>query len=82
MTDGDIGTVRWFGASWNAPICDRRAHVETPADQPCGACGDPIRHGDQGVTIPYSGPETVTRALYHLGCWFRVIGVPWEGQGY
>jgi hypothetical protein len=79
MTDDDVGTVRWFGASWNAPVCDRRAHIETPVDQPCGACGDPIRHGDQGVSVlTFSPLRTAPRSPYHLSCWFRVIGVPLE----
>lgn len=80
MTE-DIGTVRWFGESWGAPICDPRAHIPTPVDWACAghdhlhdrAHPGMIRAGDQGVTIPsWPGPPTVI--AYHLRCWLHEIG--------
>ena len=69
----DIGTVRWFGESWNAPVCDPRALVETPVGEDCAwGSGAPIKAGDQGVGIPDG--STGFYVWYHLDCWLRVIG--------
>lgn len=74
MTEEDIGTVRWFGESWGAPVCDPRAHVETPMDETCAwGSGAPIKPGDQGVGVPDG--STGLYVWYHLDCWMRVIGV-------
>lgn len=77
MDDDDIGTVRWFGDSWHAPVNDPRARVESPVDQRCIHCHLWIGPADRGVTIPYlnvdTGPTTVA---YHLKCFLDEIGVP------
>jgi hypothetical protein len=70
--DDDIGTARWFGQTWGAPVCDPRAHVEAPVGEPCLRCHRPIEAGDQGVTIPYG----TVPAPWHLDCWLREIGAP------
>lgn len=68
--DDDIGTVRWFGESWGAPINDPRARIETPAAEKCIDCSRWIMNDDQGVRIP--SREFV---YYHLDCFLRDIGV-------
>lgn len=78
-----IGTLRWFGKSWEAPVCDPRAHVETPVGMVC--IGHDHMHqkrsrrvlpGDQGVTMPYLGTTgRVERCAYHLECWLHEVGV-------
>lgn len=80
--EDDIGTLRWFGESWGAPVCDPRAHVETPVGWVC--IGHDHLHDrnrsalimacDQGVTMPYYHGE-VTMIAYHLDCWLHEIGV-------
>jgi len=79
--DDDLGTVRWFGESWGAPICDPRAHVATPLGWTCAghehmhAKRSPlIEEADQGVTIPCYGRE-VTMLAYHLNCWLHELGI-------
>lgn len=80
MTE-DIGTVRWFGESWGAPVCDPRAHVETPVDRRCfghdhlhpAGRSELIEEGDQGVMIPYQAFKP-TSIAYHLDCWLHEVG--------
>lgn len=77
-TDDDIGTVRWFGESWGAPICDPRANIPAPIDQNCLACHLPIKSNDQGVgTLSYGIEHSVDGYVYyHLDCFLAEIGVP------
>jgi hypothetical protein len=81
MDDDDIGTLRWFGESWGAPVCDPRAHVATPVGLTC--LGHPHMHegrsevvepGDQGVTMPFVRHRRVDTVAYHLDCWLHEIG--------
>jgi hypothetical protein len=72
MTDDDIGTVRWFGESWHAPVNDPRARIETPTDQRCIECLLYLQSDDQGMRIP-SGSGF---AYFHKACFFAAIGVP------
>jgi len=73
MMDDDIGTVRWFGESWGAPINDPRAEVPVPLTDLCEACRDSFNAASQGIQMPYVGREAP--ASYHLTCWLRSIGV-------
>lgn len=79
MTDDydDIGTVRWFGPTWNAPVNDERAHVDTP-DEPCELCDKPFDGDDRGVGVPYVGHGY---CWYHLACWGQMIGVAMTEDG-
>lgn len=77
--DEDLGTVRWFGASWHAPVCDPRSHIATPSGMSCTRCDIAIDDEDQGVTIPTMArpglPWKATRAAWHLECWLaEVVG--------
>ena len=72
VTDDDIGTVRWFGDSWGAPVNDPRARLESaPVHMNCIRCGIPIHSDDQGISIP--GPDGYV--AYHLGCFFEELGI-------
>jgi hypothetical protein len=71
----DIGTVRWFGKDWYAPINDPRAEVSTPVGVPCERCSDGIEAGDQGVLIPKFVSEGVMdMAAFHLNCFLTEVG--------
>jgi hypothetical protein len=85
MSD-DLGTVRWFGESWGAPMCEEATHIYTPVGMVCeghnhmhpfGGRSPFIEEGDQGITLPYIPSEgAVQRIAYHLDCWLHEIGVP------
>lgn len=76
------GTVRWFGESWGAPVCEQANHIETPVGMPCGghehlhSTPDSwlIHEHDQGITVPYHGAEGISTIAYHLDCWLHEIG--------
>ena len=76
MSEEDIGTVRWWGLSWNAPVNDPRAEIPFPVGAFCkeesGGCGFPIVPGDSGVSIPYLAGEY---QHFHRECFLRMIGL-------
>lgn len=87
MDDDDIGTLRWFGESWGAPVCDPRAHVPTPIGWTCighehmhKVRSSLIEEADQGVTMPSSYHGEATTVAYHLDCWLHEVGADriWE----
>ena len=70
----------WFGASWDAPVCDEKTHRDTPVDKSCAECFDPIGPHDQGMLIPYlttTVADTVEREntleAFHLECFLRNV---------
>ena len=69
--EDDLGTVRWFGESWGAPMNDPRTQVPTPTWERCD-CGQPILTGDQGLSIPKSEGG---RVFYHLVCFYQSLGL-------
>lgn len=82
MDDDDLGTLRWFGESWGAPVCDPRTRVPPPVGLVCMGHAhmhqdrpEAIESGDQGVTMPFlrelGAWET---CAYHLDCWLHEIG--------
>lgn len=88
--ESSIGTVRWFGPSWGAPVCDPRAHIPTPVRMSCEGCLQEITGDENGVTYPYwDGGTTVVRIAYHrecnlrhvLGCSAQLQGEPCDHEG-
>lgn len=75
MTDDDIGTVRWFGQSWDAPVNDPRTQIAVPFGKECIYCYKPIREDDTGISVP--GPP-LGRVYFHKNCFFDEVGVPHE----
>lgn len=75
MSD-DVGTVRWFGASWGAPICDPRTKIEVPIDRLCLNCGGGFFEHSRGVSTAASfSISEEGRVYYHLGCFLRNLGI-------
>lgn len=58
-------TIRWFGESWGAPVCDPETHVETPAGKRCLGCPDEIEEGQAGVVV-LASPEIAGRYVYSV----------------
>lgn len=75
LTD-KIGTLRWFGPSWGAPVNDPRARVDVPVGEKCERCRLTIGRDAVGITLPYSDGTHSRTLAYHLRCWFDEIGVP------
>lgn len=87
--------VRWFGEAWptpelRAPICDDDDYrIDTPTDQFCIDCEEPIGGNDRGIVCGCSlggSPEldkfvftleadgrTYSVCVYHIDCWIRGI---------
>lgn len=76
----DLGTIRWFGPSWGAPVCDPRTNIPTPVDTFCEGCSQRITQGENGVTYPYwdgYGPDGSDGSggivAYHRECNLRSV---------
>lgn len=73
--------MKWFGPTWNAPICMSETKAATPVGRACAACGIEIKGGDRGMLIPtvfddgIEPPET-TSLPWHLACMLRTVCAP------
>lgn len=65
-----LGTLRWFGTTWHAPVCDPRTHIETPVGLRCARCEEIIIRVDRGITL-----VTHPKLAWHRDCWLRELGV-------
>lgn len=74
--------MKWFGESWNAPICEPAEHVERP-NLECMYCDAELVDGDQGVVMPYlEDPDSpVSWVAAHLDCFLGAIGVAPRPKG-
>lgn len=74
-------TIRWFGPSWGAPICQPHFQVPWPHDCECVCCGKEFEMSHQGVRLPHlSEPGHVGFSHFHLGCFLVSVGVLDEGM--
>lgn len=68
------GMIRWFGATWNAPLCTPEAKQDTPIGAVCPSCGSPIKPEQRGVTLPKGEGAADSYHLacirYQLGCYY------------
>ena len=80
-SDDDIGTVRWFGPTWNAPVNDPRAEISIPLGESCIRCGADFDHGNRGLGVAAS--ESIApngQVFYHLSCFLEEVGVETERE--
>lgn len=62
--DEDVPSgIRWFGESWDAPICDPERHIPTPVGWTCHHCLSPIEEYQRGVLMGL---------LFEVGGWSEV----------
>ena len=73
--EDDIGTIRWWGKSWNAPVNHPLAEIPVPVGDSCARCNRTIVDGDQGITVPHMPfpPDTRTTSSWHFKCWMHEI---------
>ena len=65
--------MRWFGESWDAPVCEEGEHVPTPTGA-CGICDAAIRERDQGLILVRYGPNsTVLDFPVHIDCLLSLV---------
>jgi hypothetical protein len=67
-------TVRYFGDSWGAPICQDQ--VPVPVGERCLDCDELIWPSDQGLMIPHHGFHGPEFMPWHLTYFLRHIGAP------
>lgn len=79
MSD-DVGTTRWFGPSWHAPVNDPRAEISVPLGESCIRCSIDFDHGDQGVAIAAASSIAANgQVFYHRDCFLdEVLGTSWR----
>lgn len=65
--------IRWFGASWGAPVCEEENHVDTPTGA-CLQCNLAINPADQGFLVAFLSPGSqISFVAYHRACFLRTI---------
>lgn len=76
--------LRWFGTSWNAPVCDEEYHTRTPVGSKCVECSKKIVENDRGI-VAAAGPgvwgtwDLATEGFlyrvcsYHLACFMAIV---------
>lgn len=61
--------MKWFGISWNAPVCDPSNKVDIPINETCIHCQKLITQFDQGFILPAIDENRRTYTVnYHLNC--------------
>jgi hypothetical protein len=65
--------MKWFGESWDAPVCEIVDHVATPVGEKCLHCDEPIAEGDYGVVIPLVDGNATIPIPEHYACFMRRI---------
>lgn len=66
----------WFGESWGAPINSIQPRFETPVDENCFFCREPILATDQGYVMPFDDEtEGLKRVAVHKRCQHRALGL-------
>lgn len=79
----EVGTMRWFGRSFDAPAWEYMSEVPTPVGEACAWCEEEIAEGDAGVTMPHFMTTGVIVMPYHVECHMRQsLGglAHWEGR--
>lgn len=72
--DEEIGSTRWFGPSWGAPVCKPGAQVFLPANTSCAGCLGEIGVEESGIRLPHLGAYREF-SYYHLDCFLEVVGI-------
>lgn len=67
--------MKWFGESWNAPVCDPENKVETPVGDTCMHCADGIEATNQGVMMPFWDGVAHRMVSYHRLCLLQNMGL-------
>jgi hypothetical protein len=63
--------MKYFGTAWNPNIASLE-QVPAPVGSPCVWCEEPIKEGEDGLTIPHIA-EDVTDRPYHQECFLRTV---------
>lgn len=84
----DVGTTRWWGQTWKAPVNHPDAQIPVPIGAMCsGRCGEKIKDGDRGLSIPSIESEhlivmaqagamvQVGYTAYHRDCFLAMLGL-------
>lgn len=73
--DDDIGTMRWFGQSWGAPVNDPRAEMSVPLGERCVRCDEDFEHGDQGFGVAaHTSIAANGQVFFHKDCLLAEVG--------
>ena len=67
--------MKWFGRSWNAPVCGENAAVATPIGAVCPECEQQIGETDQGFILPSFDGRTTSERAYHRLCFNKALGI-------
>lgn len=71
--------MKWFGKNWGGRVCDPKKHAETPVNDTCSYCEEPIKKDDQGLLIPcaFQDDDLPPDVVYHIDCFLESINGNW-----
>lgn len=69
--------MKWFGPTWNAPVCVAMEHTDVPVGQLCVECGKPIRENEQGYMVPalHDAATEFVDEPWHRVCLMKSLGL-------
>ena len=74
--------MKRFGDGWNTRVVFELC--ATPVGEPCIRCSKPIKDGDLGVIMPFSGgtidKPIESEVVYHRACLLDSMGISEEAQ--
>ena len=65
--------MMWFGKAHGAAYEADTPHAPTPADVPCGRCGESIEEHDDGMLMLHADEHGIAHRAYHYACHMRGI---------
>lgn len=71
MRRGRATSMKWFGTSWGAPVCEETRHVATPTGDACFLCKRAIEEHDRGLVTPCIDDVEVKGVPSHLDCFLE-----------
>ena len=67
--------MKWFGKSWNAPVCQSKERVKIPVKEKCFHCGKKFTRHDKGIMLPFISESGKKLVPYHLDCLLYSMGI-------
>lgn len=65
--------MKWFGANWGAPVCEKLEQVPIPVEEKFFYCNGNFMELDRGLVLLYHSEVGVQDTFWHLVCFKKTI---------
>lgn len=73
--EGSPSGIRWFGASWHAPVCSPDRFMSTPVGWSCFRCLFEINEEHRGIAMGLAFGDGWSEVYEHLACFLADLGI-------